>query len=187
MNFDDVSRSATQFNVNTRLKNIMFAIDATLEAFGVYYYDNWLQHGEVVDGPNMEKYWVQFTLMYPYEKMPDPMATLRIIKNGGKIKYSKSKYSYADKITSPDDVSDAPDRHVNIKEDIIWLVTIRLPRKYLDKEVGNLDLENSYFKRGENIEDDVDEDFGDNQDQADQSENDEMLAEPDQQFGEDNA
>ena len=40
-----------------------------MDEMGIYTYKNWLE-GEVVAGPEVGRYWVDITLMYPREQMP---------------------------------------------------------------------------------------------------------------------
>lgn len=119
-------------------------VEQVLDSKGIYAYKNWIE-GEVVEGPHIEKYWVTVTLMYPRRLMPDPEGAERLIKNNCKVYYAKDELVTAAKLNTPED-SDTPDgadgmrpgqaRAKHIKRPI-WLVTLEIPRKFLE---GNADV-----------------------------------------------
>lgn len=133
--------SSLQQNIssNSALDTLM-QVDGTLDRLNVYAYKNWIE-GEIVDGPNIDRYWVTLTLMYPRKLMPDPAGAERIIKWGGKVFYAKEELITAAKLVSPDDkaMPDTGDdmrpgqgRAKKVKRPI-WLVTLELPRETMDK------------------------------------------------------
>lgn len=120
--------------------------ERVLDNQNIYTYANWMD-GEVVEGPHIEKYWVTVTLMYPYDKMPDPDATERLLKHGCKVYYAKDKLITAAKLKDPTDSeprdgSDGkrPGQHRAKKvEKDIWLVTLEVPRNFM-QELATTDL-----------------------------------------------
>lgn len=120
--------------------------ERVLDNQNIYTYANWLD-GEVVEGPHIEKYWVTVTLMYPYEKMPDPEAAKRLMKHDCKVYYAKDTLITAAKLKDPTDSeprdgSDGkrPGQHRAHKiEEPIWLVTLEIPRKFM-QELATADL-----------------------------------------------
>lgn len=124
---------------------ILMQVDKFLDEFGIYAYKNWME-GEIVSGPNIERHWVTVTLMYPYEKMPDPSAVERIQNKGGQVYYAKDEFISAAKLVTPDDIeltmgdprSPKPmgPRAKKVKKDV-WLVTLELPRLMINKVSNN--------------------------------------------------
>ena len=67
--------------------------------------------------------------------MPDPDAALRLIKHGARVFYKRDTFMEPKKIMSPDDLQ-PPDvtgkrKPKRIKRPI-WLVTIEMPRQFVD-------------------------------------------------------
>ena len=117
--------------------DVLLQIDGVFDNINLYAYKNWME-GEIVDGPQIEKYWVTLTIMYPYKKMPDPDGAMRIINNGGKVYFAKDELITAAKLKTPDDIDhEGDDRRPGqpaakkLKRPI-WLVTIELPRQFID-------------------------------------------------------
>lgn len=114
-------------------------IERVMDTANIYTYKNWIE-GEIVEGPKIDRYWVTITLMYPNKLMPDPEGALRLIKNGCKVYFAEDVLITAAKLKSPDDSEgqDGADgkrpgqtRAKKVKKPV-WLVTLVMPRKYLD-------------------------------------------------------
>lgn len=116
--------------------NILIEFEEVLDNLHIYAYKNW-EYGEVIAGPDVSRYWITVTLMYPEMMMPDPDAALRLIKHGAKVYYSKDELEEPVKITKPEDLED-PDpktgkRKPKRKKSKVWLVTIEMPRDFVDE------------------------------------------------------
>ena len=113
--------------------------ERVMDAANLYAYKNWLE-GEIVEGPHIDRYWVTVTLMYPKKLMPDPEGAMRLTKNGCKVYFAEEEYVTAAKLKSPDDSEgqDGADGkrpgQTRAKKIVkpIWLVTVVMPRKYMD-------------------------------------------------------
>jgi hypothetical protein len=69
--------------------------------------------------------------------MPDPDAALRLIKHGARVFYKRDELVEPVKITKPEDLGD-PDpktgkRKPKKKKTKVWLVTIEMPRDFVDE------------------------------------------------------
>ena len=114
-------------------------VERVMDTANIYVYKNWIE-GEVVEGPRIDRYWVTVTLMYPKALMPDPEGAMRLINNGCKVYYTEEELITAAKLRSPDDSEgqDGADGkrpgQTRAKKVVkpIWLVTLVMPRKYLD-------------------------------------------------------
>ena len=114
--------------------NVLMEFEEVLDNLNIYSYKNW-EYGEVIAGPEVTKYWVTVTLMYPYKLMPDPDAAMRLTKHGARVFYGKDTFMEPIKIQTPDDLEptgeDGKRRPKRIKRPI-WLVTIEMPRQFVD-------------------------------------------------------
>ncbi len=137
MNDNEISKTLKKiYDSNTSL-DMLIEFEEVLDTLHVYSYKNWF-NGEIVGGPEISKYWVEVTLMYPYEEMPDPDGALRLIKHGCYVHYGKYKYRVSKEINSPEDVeltiSGTSRSKRKPKKEIItvWLVKISMPRHFID-------------------------------------------------------
>lgn len=125
-NLDTIHRSPNVIDT-------LVEIDRVFDRMDVYAYENWIK-GEIVDGPFVERHWVELTLMYPRKLMPNPDAAMRLIKNGCEVKFGKDKFETFAKVKGPDDiiVTKDGDRIPRIESKVIWLVNIRIPKQLLN-------------------------------------------------------
>lgn len=147
---DIVSRLESAVNNNNAIETLI-DFEATLDRLNLYAYKNWIL-GEVVEGPNIDKYWVTVTLMYDYKSMPDPEGAARIIAKGGRVYYAEDNLVTAAKLNTPDDVDpegDARRPHQPAAKKVskkVWLVTVELPRLFINSmssdslELDNIDV-----------------------------------------------
>ena len=119
--------------------NVLIDFEEVLDNLNIYSYKNW-EYGEVIAGPEVTKYWVTVTLMYPYKLMPDPDAAMRLIKHGARVFYGKETFIEPIKITSPDDLMPEDEngkRKPKRLKKPIWLVTIEMPRQFVNEFDSN--------------------------------------------------
>tara|TARA_B110000503_G_scaffold50080_1_gene81165 strand:- start:691 stop:1227 length:537 start_codon:yes stop_codon:yes gene_type:complete len=114
--------------------------ERVLDEMDLYAFKNW-SAGELVDGPDIGRYAVTCTWLWPAEMMPDPRGAKRLLPFGAKIKFKKTKMKVPVKIMSPNDYRDSGKKPKIIEKDI-WLVQMELP-KYLINEIrsGSKELE----------------------------------------------
>jgi hypothetical protein len=115
------------------LLDILIQMEDVLDTMDVYVFKNWLR-GEVVEGPIVKRYWLDMTLRYPYDKMPDPKAGLRLLKHGVRVDYEKAKYE-SDQFgagTVDEEHEEAKDGDEN-NTDLVWLVRISIPRRLVSQ------------------------------------------------------
>src|SRR5882672_7844492 len=101
------------------LLDVLLGAENVLDSLDVYVYRHWLE-GEVIEGPIVRRHWVTFTLLYPYHKMPDPRAALRLLKHGVQVEFNSVKREQAGK---PGHLEAEP------AHDTDWLVKITIPRR----------------------------------------------------------
>lgn len=66
------------------LLDILLGVEEYFDNMDLYAYKNWI-NGEIVEGPNVSKYWVEITLKFSHDTFPDPVATKIFEKQGTKI------------------------------------------------------------------------------------------------------
>ena len=141
--FNKINDTITSAFESDSILNVLIDFEGVLDHLDIYAYENW-EKGEVVQGPDLEKYWVTVTLMYPNKLMPNPDGALRIIERGGKVRYGKDIYLKPVSISKPEDMEmrKKPFTDGNEYEEMrpklikvpIWLVEITLPRKFVNSQ-----------------------------------------------------
>jgi hypothetical protein len=114
--------------------------ERVLDELDLYAFKNW-QIGELVAGPEISKYRVSCTFMWPLNLMPDPRGARRLLPFDCVIKYKKTKMKVPIKIVDPSDYR--PGTHkAKIKEVPVWLVEITMPKSLMsDIRTGSIELE----------------------------------------------
>ena len=131
--------------------SVLLDYERVLDEMDLYAFKNW-SAGELVDGPDIGRYSVTCTFLWPAELMPDPRGANRLLPFGAKVKFKKTKMQVPVKIDSPDDYRPGT-KKPKLIEKAVWLVEMELP-KYLINEIrtGSQELE------GQDIElDDLDQ------------------------------
>ena len=141
--FNKINDTITSAFESDSILNVLIDFEGVLDHLDIYAYENW-EKGEVVQGPDLEKYWVTVTLMYPKKLMPNPDGALRIIERGGKVFYGEDTYLKPVKISKPEDMetrkkpfTDDPheeEKRPKLVKIPVWLVKITLPRKFVNSQ-----------------------------------------------------
>jgi|TARA_B110000858_G_scaffold135983_1_gene154596 hypothetical protein len=115
--------------------NILLEFEEVLDNLNIYAYKNW-EYGEILAGPEVTKYWINVTLMWPRQLMPDPDGALRLTKHGARVFFKKDDLIEPVKIVTQDDLEGetGPDgkRRPKKKKTPVWTVTIEMPRSFVD-------------------------------------------------------
>lgn len=115
--------------------------ERVIDELDVYAFKNW-KSGELVAGPEYEKYFVTCTFMWPYKKMPDPRGGEQLLNYNCEVLYKKDELEYPVKPKSPDDFRPGT-KMAKTKKVPIWLVTITLPKKLMSEiQQGSIEVEN---------------------------------------------
>lgn len=132
MNTDLESIKATLVNISKgeNILDMLTEFERTLDNAEVFAYKNWIL-GELVEGPDIQRYWFKVSFMYPYKKMPDPDGALRLTKIGAMVNYRKGIFKAPVKVTGPKDWVDPQTKRAKMAEHKIWIVTIQMPMKYI--------------------------------------------------------
>lgn len=99
----------------------------------LYAFKNWIE-GVVWDGPNVRRYWIDITLKYPRVIMPDPRGAMRLVNSGAIITFKEDTEIVSVKPEKNDDL-DPLTRKPKEKEEEIWLITIQVPRRFIEDAI----------------------------------------------------
>jgi hypothetical protein len=113
--------------------------ERVLDDADLYAFKNW-ELGELVQGPDVKRYTVSCTFMFPYKLMPDPRGAKRLISLGCKIKFKKTKIKVPVKIEDYGDFVPGT-KYPKMDEKSVWLVYIQIPTELIgDIKQGSIDL-----------------------------------------------
>ena len=145
--------------------------ERVLDEVDIYAFKNW-EIGELIAGPDISKYRVACTFMWPEKLMPDPRGAKRLLPFDCEINYQKKMIKIPIKITDPSDY--IPGTHkARIAEKPVWLVEIVMPKALMsDIKTGSVEMEDQDIDLGElddAYEKDLDKQESQNEGQADQA------------------
>lgn len=146
------------------LLDMLLEFEKTLDNIDLYAYENWSK-GEVVEGPILDRHYVNIKLLYKESDMPDPEGAKRLFARDCLVKYTKDELITPVRVQTFDDVttdmrSDGSVRYkAKSKTEPVWIVEIKMPRRYVDEFNSEViqSEDNSYVDTESlNVEDRVD-------------------------------
>jgi len=122
--------------------------ERVLDEVDIYAFKNW-EIGELIAGPDITKYRVACTFMWPEKLMPDPRGAKRLLPFDCEVNYQKKMIKIPIKITDPSDY--IPGTHkARIAEKPVWLVEIVMPKALMsDIKTGSIEMEDQDIDLGE--------------------------------------
>lgn len=137
--------------------SILLDYERVLDDADVYAFKNW-KLGELVQGPDVGRYSVTCTFMWPYKLMPDPRAARRLITLGCKVYYSLKEIEVPIEVKDYDDFVQGTNYPKGVKRKV-WFVRIEIPLELMDDiKEGSIDLADKSVDLSE-IEDAYNEDL----------------------------
>lgn len=125
----EVEKNFRELN-SMNMQAILIQIEDFFDNNNMYAYRNWFE-GFLWDGPNIHRHWVNFTLKYDYDKMPDPRASARLVKSGAIIKFEEAtEIVPIEDVSSPGEIDPATRKPKEV-ENPIWLIHFKIPRKLI--------------------------------------------------------
>jgi hypothetical protein len=113
--------------------------ERVLDEADLYAYKNW-QLGELVQGPDVKRYSVTCTFMWPYHLMPDPRGVKRLLMIGCDISFAKSEIKVPVEIKNYDDFVPGT-RYPKMHNRPVWFVQITIPKDLMNNiKEGTIDL-----------------------------------------------
>ena len=139
MDLKDALNNTKKIYMSDSSLNMLLDFERVLDELDMFSFENWFD-GELVEGPNIEKYWVECTFIWPRRKMPDPRGAARLIPYGCKVFYAKDTVKVPVKVESPDDFEPGT-RRGKLVDVPVWIVKIRMPQELVsDIEAGSLEI-----------------------------------------------
>lgn len=135
---DSIKQTLVGISTGDTILDTLLEFERTLDNAEIFAYKNWIL-GELVEGPKISRYWYKTVWMYPYNMMPDPDAGLRLTKLGAKVNFRKGVFKRPVKVKGPEDWVDPQSKRAKMIDSEIWLVTIDLPLKYINRGLQDLD------------------------------------------------
>jgi len=129
---DSIKQTLVNISRGENILDTLLEFERTLDNAEIFAYKNWIL-GELVEGPEIGRYWYKTTWMYPYAMMPDPNGGLRLTKLGAKVNFRKGVFKKPVKVEGPQDWVDPQSKRAKMVEHEVWLVTIDLPLKYIQR------------------------------------------------------
>ena len=141
--------------------------ERVLDEVDIYAFQNW-ELGELVAGPDIGKYRVTCTFMWPERLMPDPRGGRRLLPFDCEVSYMKKDIKIPVKITDPSDYRSGTKKAKLITRQV-WLVEIVMPKALIsDIRTGSIELEDQEIDL-EDLDSAYQEDLDSEQYQNDQS------------------
>ena len=135
---DTIKQTLIGISKGETLLDTLLEFERTLDNAEIFAYKNWIL-GELVEGPDISRYWYRTIWMFPYKMMPDPNGGLRLTKIGARVSYKKGIFKKPVKVHGPQDWVDPSSKRAKMVEHDIWLVTIDLPIKYINRGLDEID------------------------------------------------
>lgn len=137
--------------------SILLDFERVLDETDVYAFKNWLI-GELVQGPDVGRYTVSCTFMWPYKLMPDPNAIQRLLAVGCEVEYHKKEIKVPIEVKNYDDFVQGTNYPKGVTRKV-WLVKITIPLELMDDiKEGSIDIAGSTIDL-EEIDNAYDEDL----------------------------
>ena len=148
---DELFKNDTDYwNVANNTKDIYMSdgslttlldFEGVLDEIDLYAFKNWIL-GELVEGPEVTRYTVSCTFMWPGHLMPDPKGARRLLPFDCKIKFKKTKMKVPKKVKERDDMREGGINKPKLITVPIWLVEITMPKDLIsDIRSGSIELE----------------------------------------------
>lgn len=152
--------------------------ERVLDEVDIYAFRNW-ELGELVAGPDIGKYRVTCTFMWPERLMPDPRGGRRLLPFDCEVSYMKKDIKIPVKITDPSDYRSGTKKAKLITRQV-WLVEIVMPKALMnDIRTGSIEMEDQDIDLDDldqAYEQDLDKDATQNDAQAENAQ--QSLAQP---------
>ncbi len=142
--------------------------ERVLDEVDIYAFKNW-EIGELVAGPEIGKYRVACTFMWPLKLMPDPRGARRLLPFDCEVEYQKKEIKIPIKINDPSDYRPG-EKKAKLMTKEVWLVEITMPKALInDIRTGSIEMEDQDIDLDEldqAYEQDLDKEANQSNDQA---------------------
>jgi hypothetical protein len=125
----DIIKNVQTLSTNDTAFQILKDFERVLDELDLYVFANW-EDGELLAGPDVNRYSVECKFMWPRENMPDPDGGARLLDYGCKVIYEKDNLIVPRKVYSPDDFRPQTKKG-KLDAHPIWVVKIIMPKKLM--------------------------------------------------------
>lgn len=141
--------------------------ERVLDEVDIYAFKNWAI-GELVAGPEIGKYKVTCTFMWPERLMPDPRGARRLLPFDCEVSYQQKTIKIPIRITDPSDYIPGT-KKAKIVEKPVWLVEIVMPKSLMqDIKTGSIEMEDQEIDL-EELDNAYEQDLDKEENQSDQA------------------
>lgn len=138
----DVIKNLQTLSENNSAFKVLKDFERVIDELDVYVFKNW-EEGELISGPDVNRYDVECKFMWTRNNMPDPNGGKRLVDYGCKVVYAKEVVMLPRKIKEPGDFRPGTKKG-KIDAHPIWTVSITMPKKLMqDVYVGKENKENN--------------------------------------------
>jgi hypothetical protein len=122
--------------------------ERVLDEVDLYAFKNW-EIGELVSGPEIGRYRVTCTFMWPLKLMPDPRGARRLLSFDCNVEFMKKEIQIPIKIEDPSDYR-AGTKKAKLMRQKVWLVEITMPKALMqDIRTGSIEMEDEEIELDE--------------------------------------
>jgi hypothetical protein len=138
----DVIKNLQTLSENNSAFRVLKDFERVLDELDIYVFKNW-EDGEIIAGPDVNRYDVTCKLMWERNNMPDPEGGKRLSDYGCRVIYAKEEILLPRKIKDPGDFRPGTKKG-KIDAHPIWTVEITMPKKLMqDVSIGKENKENN--------------------------------------------
>lgn len=138
----DVIKNLQTLSENNSAFKVLKDFERVLDELDIYVFKNW-ENGEIIAGPDVNRYDVTCKLMWGRDNMPDPEGGKRLGDYGCRVIYAKEEILLPRKIKDPGDFRPGTKKG-KIDAHPIWTVEITMPKKLMqDVDIGKENKENN--------------------------------------------
>ena len=138
----DVIKNLQTLSENNSAFKVLKDFERVIDELDVYVFKNW-EEGELIAGPDVNRYDVKCKFMWTRDNMPDPNGGKRLVDYGCRVVYAKEVVMLPRKIKEPGDFRPGTKKG-KIDAHPIWTVTITMPKKLMqDVYIGKENKENN--------------------------------------------
>jgi hypothetical protein len=138
----DVIKNVQTLSENNSAFKVLKDFERVLDELDIYVFKNW-EEGELLSGPEVNRYSVKCSFLWDRDEMPDPSGAKRLSDYGCQVRYKKENMLVPRKIKDPGDYRPGTKKG-KIDAHPIWVVEIEMPKKLMqDVYIGKENQENN--------------------------------------------
>ena len=137
----DIIKNIQTLSANDSAFKILKDFERVIDELDLYVFKNW-EDGELLAGPEVNRYTVTCKFLWPRDHMPDPVGGERLLDYGCKVTYARESLMVPRKVYKAGDFRPGTKKG-KIDAHPVWVVTISMPKKLMqDIFQGSADNDN---------------------------------------------